>query len=169
MASAVGLICVEIFGYRDPAATAYAENLGLALQLTNIIRDVATDFARGRIYLPGEDLRAVRRQRGRPAARARDAAGRGAASVRVRPGARLLSPRGRGSCRRTMPRSLVAAEIMGGIYFEILRRIERSGLRRLQRAHSRAAAAARGDRAAHLAPGAARQCRMRELKMPNGL
>ena len=57
VASAVGLICVEIFGYRDLGSLAYAENLGIALQLTNIIRDVAADLRRERIYLPREDLR----------------------------------------------------------------------------------------------------------------
>ncbi len=56
VASALGLICIEIFGYRNPSAKVYAENLGLALQVTNIIRDVGEDAARGRIYLPLEDL-----------------------------------------------------------------------------------------------------------------
>jgi len=56
VASALGLICIEIFGYRNPSAKLYAENLGLALQLTNILRDVGEDAARGRIYLPLEDL-----------------------------------------------------------------------------------------------------------------
>jgi phytoene synthase len=56
VASALGLICIEIFGYRNPSAKTYAENLGLALQLTNIIRDVREDAERGRIYLPQEDL-----------------------------------------------------------------------------------------------------------------
>jgi phytoene synthase len=56
VASAVGLICLEIFGYRDSRARDYAVDLGLALQLTNIIRDVATDLRRGRVYLPTEDL-----------------------------------------------------------------------------------------------------------------
>ncbi len=56
VASALGLICIEIFGYRNPSAKIYAENLGLALQLTNILRDVREDAARGRIYLPLEDL-----------------------------------------------------------------------------------------------------------------
>ena len=56
VASALGLICIEIFGYRNPSAKSYAENLGLALQLTNIVRDVGEDAARGRIYLPLEDL-----------------------------------------------------------------------------------------------------------------
>jgi phytoene synthase len=52
----VGLVCIRIFGYRDPAAEALAENLGLAFQLTNIIRDIQEDAAMGRIYLPAEDL-----------------------------------------------------------------------------------------------------------------
>ena len=56
VASAVGLVCVEIFGYRDPATRTYASELGVALQLTNILRDVPVDFARGRIYIPMEDL-----------------------------------------------------------------------------------------------------------------
>ncbi|HDL17872.1 MAG TPA: squalene synthase HpnD [Bacteroidetes bacterium] len=55
-ASVVGLICVEIFGYRNATTKEYAENLGIALQLTNIIRDVKEDAQRGRIYLPLEDL-----------------------------------------------------------------------------------------------------------------
>ena len=56
VASALGLICIEIFGYRNPSAKSYAENLGLALQLTNILRDVREDAERGRIYIPLEDL-----------------------------------------------------------------------------------------------------------------
>ena len=57
VASAVGLIAIEIFGYSNPSARDYAVNLGLAFQLTNILRDVAEDAARGRIYLPRADLR----------------------------------------------------------------------------------------------------------------
>ncbi|HEV2714111.1 MAG TPA: phytoene/squalene synthase family protein [Terriglobales bacterium] len=56
VASVVGLICIRIFGYRDSAAEPLAENLGLAFQLTNIIRDVKEDAAMGRIYLPQEEL-----------------------------------------------------------------------------------------------------------------
>jgi 15-cis-phytoene synthase len=56
VASVVGLVCIRIFGYRDPAAEALAENLGLAFQLTNIIRDIQEDATMGRIYLPAEDL-----------------------------------------------------------------------------------------------------------------
>jgi len=56
VASAVGLICIEIFGYTNPAARVYAEKLGIAFQLTNILRDVKEDAGRNRIYLPQEDL-----------------------------------------------------------------------------------------------------------------
>lgn len=56
VASAVGLICIDIFGYRNPRTEVYAENLGIAFQLTNILRDVREDAARGRIYLPLEEL-----------------------------------------------------------------------------------------------------------------
>jgi 15-cis-phytoene synthase len=56
VASVVGLVCIRIFGYRDPSAEALAERCGLAFQLTNIIRDVKEDAAMGRVYLPEEDL-----------------------------------------------------------------------------------------------------------------
>lgn len=56
VASVVGLACIRVFGYRDSAAEPLAERLGLAFQLTNIIRDVKEDAAMGRVYLPEEDL-----------------------------------------------------------------------------------------------------------------
>ena len=56
VAGVVGLMSVEIFGYTDPATLGYARDLGIAFQLTNIIRDVGEDARRGRIYLPQEDL-----------------------------------------------------------------------------------------------------------------
>ncbi len=56
VASAVGLASIEIFGYEEPGTRDYAVELGLALQLTNILRDIAQDAARDRIYLPLEDL-----------------------------------------------------------------------------------------------------------------
>ena len=56
VASVVGLVCIHIFGYKDAAAEPLAERLGLAFQLTNIIRDVKEDAAMGRVYLPEEDL-----------------------------------------------------------------------------------------------------------------
>jgi phytoene synthase len=126
VASAVGLICLEIFGYRNQAARIYAESLGLALQLTNIIRDVRTDIVRGRIYLPMEDLRRF------------DVSEDDLRAGRLTPPVvdllRFQCERAHSYYRRAaeqLPRedarSLVAAEIMGGIYFEILRRIERNG------------------------------------------
>ncbi len=57
VASVVGLICLHIFGTRSPDAKDYAVNLGIAFQLTNILRDVGNDADRGRVYLPQEDLR----------------------------------------------------------------------------------------------------------------
>jgi len=56
VASVVGLVCIHVFGYRDPDAEPLAEQCGLAFQLTNIIRDVKEDAALGRVYLPEEDL-----------------------------------------------------------------------------------------------------------------
>ncbi|HEY1661170.1 MAG TPA: presqualene diphosphate synthase HpnD [Verrucomicrobiae bacterium] len=57
VASVVGLLSIEIFGYKNPASRDYAIYLGKALQLTNILRDVKTDAERGRIYLPLDELR----------------------------------------------------------------------------------------------------------------
>jgi phytoene synthase len=126
VASSVGLICLEIFGYRNPSAKAYAEDLGLALQLTNIIRDVKTDLIRGRIYLPTEDL--VRFGVSEDDLRA------GQLTTSVVALLRFECERAHSYYRRAAEhwpredaRSLVAAEIMGAIYLEILRRIERGG------------------------------------------
>ena len=56
VASTIGLICIEIFGYQNPRTRDYAVNLGTALQLVNILRDVQRDGQRGRVYIPQEDL-----------------------------------------------------------------------------------------------------------------
>ena len=58
VASVVGLVCIRIFGYSDPRAEKLAEETGIAFQLTNILRDVAEDAERNRVYLPLEDLAA---------------------------------------------------------------------------------------------------------------
>jgi len=126
VASAVGLICIEIFGARDSRSRDYAFNLGLALQLTNIVRDVAVDLKNGRVYLPQEDLTRFGVSEADLSA--------GAVTDPVR---RLLAfqcQRARQfytAAAQAMPHAdahrLVAAEIMGGIYFEILQRIERRG------------------------------------------
>ena len=56
VASVVGLICLQIFGYEDDDAKEYAVDLGLAMQLTNIIRDVREDLDMGRVYLPQDEM-----------------------------------------------------------------------------------------------------------------
>jgi len=56
VASTVGLMCIEIFGYKNKSALSFAENLGIALQLTNILRDVNKDIRNNRIYLPQDEL-----------------------------------------------------------------------------------------------------------------
>ena len=126
VASAVGLLCIEIFGYRHPGAREYAVDLGLALQLTNIIRDVAEDARRGRIYLPLEDLRAFGvSEADLLEGRRTDAVLRLLRFEGRR--ARTLYLRARAALRNEDRRSLVVAEIMGDIYFAILEEIERSG------------------------------------------
>jgi 15-cis-phytoene synthase len=57
VASVVGLVCIRIFGFSDPAAERLAEETGIAFQLTNILRDVREDAERGRVYIPSDDLR----------------------------------------------------------------------------------------------------------------
>lgn len=57
VASAVGVICISIFGYSCPTALKYANDLGIAFQLTNILRDIREDYSNGRVYLPQADLR----------------------------------------------------------------------------------------------------------------
>jgi phytoene synthase len=56
VASTVGLMCIEIFGYKNPSTKQFAVDLGIALQMTNILRDIGKDAKNGRIYLPQEDL-----------------------------------------------------------------------------------------------------------------
>jgi 15-cis-phytoene synthase len=133
VASAVGLMCLEIFGYEDAKARQYATDLGVALQLTNILRDVPEDLARGRVYIPQEDLRrfGVSEEDLRREAKA---AGRGVQSAAVRAVLRHQAERAREYYARaaaSLPagdaRRLVAAQIMGAIYFAILLEIERRG------------------------------------------
>ena len=126
VASAVGMICIRIFGCTSPRSEEYALNLGVALQLTNILRDIKDDLARGRLYLPLDDLAAL--------GCTIDDLDRG---VVTPPVARLLAyecGRARDFYRKAAAaradedrRKLIAAEIMRAVYFETLRRIERSG------------------------------------------
>lgn len=125
VASTVGLICIEIFGVHGDRARDYAVNLGVALQLTNILRDVKCDHERGRVYLPLEDLAAA-------GCTVEDlAAGRMSDSVRHL--FKFECDRAHDFYRRAIEarpaedrKRLVAAEIMRAVYFETLRRIERN-------------------------------------------
>ncbi len=123
VAGAVGLCCIEIFGYSDPRCREYAVNLGIALQLTNILRDVQVDAERGRIYLPQEDLR-------RFGVSVKDLkAGRYTPafvelmSFEARR-ARQFYERAWAVLPAQDARRFVAAEIMGKIYFALLGAIE---------------------------------------------
>ncbi len=133
VASAVGLVCVEIFGCRGARAREYAVELGVALQLTNILRDVASDLARGRLYLPLEDLARfgvseadLYDEAARPAGRVGRVAVR-ALLARQAERARHYYARARAAWPRDEARRLVAAEVMRAIYFDLLARIERAG------------------------------------------
>ncbi len=124
VASAVGLVCIEIFGYRDPSARDYAVQLGLAFQITNILRDLRSDAERGRVYLPLEEMQAFRCPESDLTAER--------PSPRFRELMRFQASRARGlfaEAHRLFPaadrRTLVAAEIMAGIYEALLDRIEK--------------------------------------------
>ena len=124
VASVVGLLSIEIFGYQNPACREYAIYLGKALQLTNILRDVRADAQRGRIYLPLSELAACRvspeeilrlEYSSRFVEVARSVAGRARNFYRL--------------ARETLPaedrRSMAAAELMGSVYWRLLRKLER--------------------------------------------
>ena len=124
VASVVGLLSIEIFGYRQPACRDYAVYLGKALQLTNILRDVRADAARGRIYLP---LRELERFHVSP-----EEILRLEHSKRFVELARSVAQRARNFYRlaqETLPnadrRSMIAAELMGSVYWRLLRKLER--------------------------------------------
>jgi phytoene synthase len=123
VASAVGLAAIEIFGYTDPGARQYATNLGIALQLTNIIRDVGSDARAGRVYVPREDLRkfGVTPDDLR-AGRYTDAFV--LLMVHQAARARRFYRAARDAFPRPDARSLIPAEIMGQIYWALLGRIE---------------------------------------------
>ena len=128
VASAVGLVSIEIFGYRNPVCRDYAIQLGLALQVTNIIRDVGKDLENERIYLPRQDLARF---------------GYPEEDLRLRkhnePFRRLMEfeaaraeeffAQAAGLLPREDRRSMVAAEIMRSVYQALLRRMKADGFR----------------------------------------
>jgi phytoene synthase len=123
VASAVGLACIEIFGYRDPRAREFAVDLGVALQLTNILRDVQPDARAGRVYLPQQDLARF------------GVTGDELAEGRYTPAfvalmrwqadrAHRYYERAWAALPAADRRTLFAAEIMGRTYFALLRELE---------------------------------------------
>ncbi len=124
VASVVGLLSIEIFGYQNPACRDYAVHLGKALQLTNILRDVKNDAARGRIYLPLAELKKFNvaeaevlesKFSDRYRALAGSVAGR--AKEFYRRAQKALPPEDR--------KAMVAAELMGSVYWRLLQKLER--------------------------------------------
>jgi phytoene synthase len=126
VASAVGLASIEIFGYDDPRTRDYAVELGVALQLINIVRDVGADARRGRVYLPLEDLRAFGCTVDDLAAGVTTDCVRRVVEFECRR-AHQFYDRARQALPPADRKRLVAAEIMRAVYSETLRRIERSG------------------------------------------
>ena len=123
VASAVGLVSIEIFGYRNPACQEYAVQLGLALQTTNIIRDVGKDLQAGRIYVPQEDL--ARFNYSENELRERRYNERFVQLMEFEAGrARQFFSRAAEVLPKEDRRSMVAAEIMASIYRGLLRRME---------------------------------------------
>jgi phytoene synthase len=124
VASAVGLLSIEIFGYQNPATRDYAIYLGKALQLTNILRDVKNDAARGRIYLPQTELE----KHGVSEREILDSK----YSDRYQALAGSVAQRAKNFyqlAQKTLPpedrKSMVAAELMGSVYWQLLQKLER--------------------------------------------
>lgn len=136
VASAVGLVSIEIFGCKNARSKDYALNLGLALQLTNIIRDVGEDWANGRrIYLPLEEMERFHYTTGDLDARKQNEAFD--ALIRFQAGrAREFYSLAEAAFTREDARALVAAEIMREIYGNLLDKMERGGFRVLERRYS---------------------------------
>ncbi|MEI8288040.1 MAG: presqualene diphosphate synthase HpnD [Verrucomicrobiota bacterium] len=125
VASAVGLLSIKIFGHQHPACRDYAIYLGKALQLTNILRDVKNDAARGRIYLPQSEMAKFHvseteildaKYSDRYFALAESVAGRAREFYQL--------------ARKTLPagdrKAMVAAELMGSVYWRLLEKLEAS-------------------------------------------
>ncbi|MFO1308373.1 MAG: presqualene diphosphate synthase HpnD [Burkholderiales bacterium] len=132
VAGVVGLLSAEIFGYEEPSTARFARDLGVAFQLTNIVRDVGEDARRGRIYLPQEDLdrhgvtaSAILRGREEPGFRALMAFEVARAREWYDRAMRELAPRDRRAQRASLA--------MAAIYRALLDEIERDGFRVLDR------------------------------------
>lgn len=124
VASVVGLLSIEIFGYKNPRCRAYAIALGKALQLTNILRDVRTDTERRRIYLPQSELERfgveeceiLQHEYSERYAQLADC---------VAARARTFFAQARELLPAEDRRSMVAAELMGSVYWKLFCKLER--------------------------------------------
>ena len=124
VASVVGLLSIEIFGYTNSSCRDYAVYLGKALQLTNILRDVKTDAERGRIYLPASEMARCKV--------APEEILRGEYSKRYVELADSVAQRARHFyqlAHKTLPsadrKRMIAAELMGSVYWRLLQKLER--------------------------------------------
>lgn len=125
VASVVGLLSIEIFGYKNPAARDYAVYLGKALQFTNILRDVKTDAKRGRIYLPESELKKFNVPENNIL--------EGRYSENFRALAESVAARAKkfySAAQKALPaedrKNMAAAELMGMVYWRLLKKLERA-------------------------------------------
>jgi phytoene synthase len=125
VASVVGLLSINIFGYKNPASRDYAIYLGKALQLTNILRDVKTDAARGRIYLPEDELKKF--------GVSENDILQGRYSEKFYALAESIATRARAfysAAQKALPaedrKNMAAAELMGSVYWRLLKKLERA-------------------------------------------
>ena len=123
VASVVGLLSIEIFGYKNPACHDYAIYLGQALQLTNILRDVKNDAARGRIYLPQSELKKF------GVSEADILASKYSDNYfQLATGVAARAKHFYALAQKTLPpedrRAMVAAELMGSVYWQLLCKLE---------------------------------------------
>jgi phytoene synthase len=125
VASVVGLLSIEVFGYKNPKTREYAVYLGKALQLTNILRDVKTDAARGRIYLPESEMRKFNVSENQIL--------NGGYSENFRALAETIATRAKkfyAAAQETLPpedrKSMAAAELMGMVYWRLFKKLERA-------------------------------------------
>lgn len=150
VASTVGLLCIRIFGCEDPACERYAEELGVALQWTNILRDIGEDLVRGRVYLPQDSLR--RHALAEDDLRLRDPEVRHRLDGLIREQAAYARSRF-AAAREALPPGerprVLAGEIMAAVYRRLLAKIERCGSSVLDR-KPRVSAARRGWIAARM-------------------
>lgn len=132
VASVVGLICIEIFGYRREETRQYAINLGYALQLTNILRDIKQDKDRGYIYIPQEDLKRFRYTEDDLINEVYDERFQRLMAFQVQR-AREYYHKARTMLHPDERLTMVSAEIMDAIYYRLLDKIELNDYRVFQR------------------------------------